>query len=347
MINSTFYKDSVNILWKFKYQGGTPTPLIVHNDIVYFGTLSGEVYALNEKGELYWKIKSPGKIKYSLAYHNNTLIVSTTSNVIYGLDPKNGETKWKYNLNSSAQFVYPIIDNGKVYITCYEKIVVLETETGKLLKEIEKVTSNGFAHKPLFTNDAIYISSSKVYKYKKETGELIWKSKRNYFYDFYKGGPYLHKDTLYFPTKNSMYGFNIHNGEETNMKYFSSQNGQGIVDNDKFYYTYSYHGHFSSSNYMECERLNKSERIFSLRESGLSMSRGSISDIIMIGNYIYFYRNNQELNCIEKNTGKLIYIEYLPSEDLLGTPIYSNGKLYIRSGEYETENNENIIFALE
>ncbi len=346
-INSMFSKNSINILWEFKYQGGTPSPMIVYKDIVYFGTLTGEVYAINKKGELYWKIKLPGKIKYSPAYHNSFVIVSSTSGVIFGIDSKNGHIKWKYKLNNSSQFVHPIIDNGKVYITCYEKIVVLESETGKLLNEIKKVTNNGFDHQPLFTKDAIYISSNRVCKYDKETGELIWKSKLDYFYEFCKSGPYLYKDTLYMPQRIWMNGFNIKNGEEVEIKHFSPEDNQGIIDNDKFYYTHSHIGHFSTSNYLECESMTESKNIFNLSENnGSSMNRGSIGDIILVGDYIYFYTDYQQLNCVNKNTGKLIYIKDLPSEDLLGTPIYSNGKFYLRSGQFETDKGENTIFAL-
>ncbi len=347
-IDSKYFKKSIDILWRYDYEGGKPTPVIIYNDIVYFGSLSGVVYAINEQGKLKWKKNVSGEITNSLAYYNNTIIVVTNSALVFGINATNGSIKWKYsfenikNIDNEYNVFHPIIDKDKVYITCYDEIVILEVETGKLILKINDGSDFfDFDNPPLITDDAIFIKTYFPIAFDKISGKQ--RSLDN-FSSTYNSGPYLYKNNVYFPDRYKMEGFNQKTGKKSNSIHLSPGNSFGIVDEDKFYYSYTYHSHFSSSSKICCKSLIDEKEFFCKSQSGLSMSRSRISDIIIVGNYIYYHRNNSEVYCIDKTTGAEIYSKILPSNNLSGIISYSNGKLYISSGE--GKNGHNTIFVL-
>ncbi len=352
-IDSEYFKNSIDILWQYNYVGGEPTPLIVYNDTIYFGTLSGNVYSIKEDGKLNWKINIQGKITNSLAYYNNTIIAVTNSAVVFGIDATNGKIKWKYNfeniknIDSKYNIFYPIIDNDKVYITCFDEIAVLKAETGKLINTIQYKVGNHFDTPPLITKDAIYIKASYPIAFDKISGKLKWQGEKLYSTYFNcTSAPYSYKNNIFFSKKFSIKGYDKNTGKNGKTIYVNLQNNLGIIENDKLYYAYTDHYHFSSSSRICCENLISNEAIFCRVQSGLSMSRSTISDIIMVGNYIYYHRNNNEIYCTNKVNGDKIYSKILPSEKLSGMITYSNGKLYITSNEIKSKNGHNTIFVL-
>jgi outer membrane protein assembly factor BamB len=158
---------------------------VVDRDIVYIGTYSGQVLALNmlarsqnltfpqqRYGEWKWECpienaKSKAIIA-DLAISEDALYVASSNGRVYSLDKGSGDENWKREdipvLTENAEkpeklWTSPVVHDGAVYVSTFDgHIYVLSAETGELL-EWSFESEAGFASSPVIYEDTLYVGS--------------------------------------------------------------------------------------------------------------------------------------------------------------------------------------------
>ncbi|MGD1842498.1 MAG: PQQ-binding-like beta-propeller repeat protein [Thermonemataceae bacterium] len=327
--------------WKFEYKGGSPTPIVVENGTIFFGTKSKDIYALDSLGKLKWKIKLNSSITHSLAISKNILIVAPDSSFVYGIDALNGEIIWKRNFDYNRTSVFgshvkvhdknilaPILHEHKVYITTPLQIIALDIKTGETLYQTDKEVFD-ISLIPLITDDYIYTGSNYryLYAFNKLNGDFKWQSETT---GSNEGKPFLFRDTLYFPAKYSLNKINKNTGEEVGfLTSGRSTKLYNIIDREIYYFAKNGYEWGSS---VKAINLASEEEIWYYKTPGKI-----ISNIIMVGNYLYFGDSEGYVSCIEKHTGQELFQVWLRGS--IYHPLsYADGNFYIASQGFKGNN---------
>jgi len=169
---------------------GTP---IVDGDIVYVGSYSGKVLALNtvarsqdlpfpqtRYGE--WEWDCPGTnagsnaIVADLVMSEDALYLSSSNGRVYSLDKEFGDLNWESDVLHEKLWTSPVLQGDTLYVSTYDgRIVTLSVETGALLPWFFE-SESGFASRPVVYEDSIYVGSfdNKLYATKIGASELSW-----------------------------------------------------------------------------------------------------------------------------------------------------------------------------
>ncbi len=360
-------RKEVTLRWEFEYQGGKPTPLVIADRTAFFGTASKDIYAIDSTGNLKWKIKLDAKISHSLLLAKNVLIAAPDSTMVYGINATNGTIIWKrdfaykYKSYTSKEkglfgmpivtdpnkFVIkkrglneapPILNGNTVMITTYQEIVGLDIQTGKTKYRINK--HEGKTAIPVITKDLIYINTGNrfVYALNKSNKKLKWETK---LFDLTDVQPTIDEEHLYVSSLNYLYKLHQTSGKKIKLLSFAPHEKIGIIDNNIYYSSEDgYHTHAGSNfgSYIRAYNLITEDE-----EWNYNIEGKYISDIIMIGNYIYCTDSYGNIRALEKKTGTLFFkkrIVGLSNSSLS----YADGILY---GSGSKKGTTNIIFALQ
>ncbi len=105
-------------LWDFNTGGSNATSGAVNNDIVYFGTGAGWVYAVNAtNGQQIWARNMGAVVSSapSLALGSNSLLVGAHDRYVYALDMATGNQQWRYRTGGAVSSS-PAIADGRVFL---------------------------------------------------------------------------------------------------------------------------------------------------------------------------------------------------------------------------------------
>ncbi len=210
---------------------GTP---IVDGDVVYVGSYSGKVLALNtvarsqdlpfpqtRYGE--WEWDCPGTnagsnaIVAGLVMSEDAIYVASSDGKVYSLDKGTGDENWKREdipVLGEKLWTTPVIDGDTIYVSTYDgHIVTLSVETGALLPwSFESGT--GFASCPVIYGDTIYVGSfdNKLYAIKIGGSEPSWSFPGgNWFW----AAPLVNKGVVYAGCLDGkVYAIDAETGEE-------------------------------------------------------------------------------------------------------------------------------------
>jgi len=173
---------------------GTP---VVDRDIVYIGTYSGQVLALNTLARVEdltfpqqrygeWKWDCPidnaksNAIVADLLVSEDAIYVSSSNGRVYSLDKEFGDLKWESDILDEKHgklWTSPVIQGDTLYVSTFDgHIYALSLETGKLL-EWSFESEAGFASSPVIYEDTIFLGSFDRYLYAVKIGSDVpmWK----------------------------------------------------------------------------------------------------------------------------------------------------------------------------
>ncbi len=173
---------------------GTP---VVDRDIVYIGTYSGQVLALNmlarsqnltfpqqRYGE--WKWDCPidnaesNAIVADLLLSEDAIYVSSSNGRVYSLDKEFGDLNWESKILDEKHrklWTSPVIQGNTLYVSTYDgHIYALLLETGELLDWFFE-SEAGFTSSPVIDEDTIFLGSFDRYLYAVKIGSDLpmWK----------------------------------------------------------------------------------------------------------------------------------------------------------------------------
>jgi len=170
---------------------------VVDRDIVYIGTYSGQVLALNmlarsqnltfpQRGYGEWEWDCPidnaksNAIVADLLVREDAIYVSSSNGKVYSLDKEFGDLNWESNILDEKHrklWTSPVIQGNTLYVSTYDgHIYSLSSETGNLL-EWSFESEAGFASSPVIDGDTIFLGSFDRYLYAVKIGSdvPIWK----------------------------------------------------------------------------------------------------------------------------------------------------------------------------
>ena len=196
---------------------GTP---VVDRDIVYIGTYSGQVLALNmlarsqnltfpqqRYGEWEWDCPidnaKSNAIVADLLVREDAIYVSSSNGRVYSLDKEFGDLNWESNVLDETHrklWTSPVISGDTLYFSTYDgHIYALSLETGELLDWSSK-SDVGFASSPVIYEDTIFLGSFDRYLYAVKIGSDVpmWKFPQeepagNWFW----ASPIVNEDIVY------------------------------------------------------------------------------------------------------------------------------------------------------
>ena len=173
---------------------GTP---VVDGDIVYIGTYSGQVLALNmlarsqnltfpqqRYGEWEWDCPidnaKSNAIVADLLVREDAIYVSSSNSRLYSLDKEFGDLNWESKVLDETHrklWTSPVIQGNTIYISTYDGyIYALSIVTGELL-DWSFGSETGFASSPVIYGDTIFVGSFDRYLYAVKIGTDVptWK----------------------------------------------------------------------------------------------------------------------------------------------------------------------------
>jgi outer membrane protein assembly factor BamB len=174
---------SGEILWEFN-QNYSDGNLIyyINNDIVYVGSETGNIFALNAKtGQEIWKTKI-GAFPTCITIENDLLVIDAEDNYIATLNPKTGITQWKKRIGVVSNRYFSecfasdssvrIYSNKLFVVDNSRKLHVLSLDTGQELWSWKDFRYPAWRitpiHKPtpqigMMENDVLYIFNSRAF----------------------------------------------------------------------------------------------------------------------------------------------------------------------------------------
>jgi len=157
------------------------TTPIVHGDLVYVGTYSGQVYALTiARGIERWvypRTGSIGAIVGTPVVANETIYISSSDGRVYAPDTTYGDLKWKSEPLADKLWTSPVIHGDTLYVSTFDgHIYALSLETGERLAWSFE-SQAGFASSPVIYEDTIYVGSFDCHLYAIKIGSDVpmWK----------------------------------------------------------------------------------------------------------------------------------------------------------------------------
>ena len=149
--------------WSFETQGGIASSVAVYNGIVYFGSRSGSIYALNATtGEELWDYSTSNWIDSSPCIYNGRVYVASRDGYLYCLDAISGFNGplWSYHTGGSDTSS-PVVVDGKVYCATghpQKYVYCVDSKTGTLLKSypLDKYIYSS----PALKNNMLYIGAT-------------------------------------------------------------------------------------------------------------------------------------------------------------------------------------------
>jgi len=156
------------------------TPVVV-GDLVYVGTYTGKIYAINaNRGVVRWLYpregyETVGAIVGNIVTDGQTLYFGSANGKIYALDAITGDFKWEF-LTSNKIWTAPAIDKGVIYAGNYGgNVYAISAETGKEIWSI-KIPS-AVASPVVIYDNTLYFGTFDRYMYAldKANGQERWK----------------------------------------------------------------------------------------------------------------------------------------------------------------------------
>lgn len=158
--------------------------------VLFVGTKTGNVHALDAAGKLLWKAKLSSEILSVPRYFEGLAIVRTGDNHIFGLDATDGSRKWVFERTTPAlslrSSVGIVVDGGAVYAGFASgKMVAIRANNGKLLweatiaqpkgvTEIERIAD--ITSLPVIDGSLVYAVAyqGRVAAVDRSSGKVVW-----------------------------------------------------------------------------------------------------------------------------------------------------------------------------
>lgn len=136
-------------------------PVLV-GDILYYATLSGDVYAIHRtNGYRFWKKRLPGPVDGALSYGRAKLFVGTTNGHLFALNARDGSEAW--HIEVGLPWLTPPLQSGaRLYVTASNhELYVLQERNGR---ELWHYSRRGDEKMTIRAADAPAVFGNEVYQ---------------------------------------------------------------------------------------------------------------------------------------------------------------------------------------
>lgn len=117
-------------IWKFTASGNIRTPAIM-DERAFFSDQSGNLYAVDLKnGQAIWKAAKKNKVGTPLAAYNNMIYYGGRENSLYAADALTGQEKWVHRTKEPC--LAPVVANGVIYVASFDStLLAIDAESGR------------------------------------------------------------------------------------------------------------------------------------------------------------------------------------------------------------------------
>jgi len=168
------------VKWKFKTERIIEawfSSLSVADEVVYFGSDDGYLYAVNAlTGALKWKFKTGDVVYSSPAIADGAVYIDSHDGCLYAVDAKTGDERWKFRTGYRV-YSSPAVSNGIVYFGSADSyLYAVDAATGKLFWKFK--AGGWILSSPAIADGTVYFGCWDAYLYAVDIGQRSHKSRR-------------------------------------------------------------------------------------------------------------------------------------------------------------------------
>lgn len=129
------FPEKPDLLWKITVPEGVDSTAAIIGDVVYLGTVDGQVLALSLKdGSTIWKYSTKAvQLKASAAVKDGIVVIGDGEGIVHALDANTGVMKWTFTTQGEIVSSANISDDGKVLVGSNdEHLYCLDLKTGNM-----------------------------------------------------------------------------------------------------------------------------------------------------------------------------------------------------------------------
>jgi outer membrane protein assembly factor BamB len=150
--------------WRFKAKRAVSCATLLHQGVVYFGSVDGLVYALEEgSGWAIWKYRTSKPTISSPAIAGNLLYIGSADHHLYAIDIRSGREAWRYETGDQVTSS-PAVHGDRVYVGSVDGCVyALDAATGRVRWRFR--SGGPITSSPVISNNTVYIGSTDHHVY--------------------------------------------------------------------------------------------------------------------------------------------------------------------------------------
>ncbi len=313
------------VKWKFQAEAQIVSQPAASNGVVYFGSLDGNIYALDaNSGAKKWTFKTSYQVASSVAVVNGKVYTGADDGNIYCLDANTGSQQWKTyaggitkNMLGSGTYLNiappvrssPMVVGTRVYVGSLDgNLYCLNTNNGNVIWKFQ--TEGPILATPTIVGNKIYFPSctggypiplqtpspnSDFYCLDATTGQIVW-----------------HKEIPYVLNRTIFHGNHLHASPTV-------ANGMVFVSNG-FYYNYALNATTGETIWTRTQRFNP----------GTSSQIGGVIQMnAPLYKYGRLYMNDfYGITCLNAANGSEIWHTYISRENIAQGLTYAYGRIY-------------------
>lgn len=233
-------------IWKRALPGRAESSPMVIRDRMYFGTESGEFFALDtRKGKVIWTASLAGAVKAAPAFSDGTLYVGDYAGQMYAIRASDGAIRWRTSdlgvgLGRSGRFYStPAVAFGRVYVGNVDgRVYSFDEKSGEIAwthSAGDYVYSGIAAGQTKGTRPAVYFGShdKRAYALDARTGGVLWSAEPG---GQISGPATVVGDVVYLSTfsGNSTVGFDLKTGRRV-FKFDDGEYGPVVSDGERLF----------------------------------------------------------------------------------------------------------------
>ncbi|MBC8288742.1 MAG: PQQ-binding-like beta-propeller repeat protein, partial [Planctomycetes bacterium] len=174
----TTLKTPLEAAWKFNTHGRVVTSAAIVDGIVYSGSESGTIVAVDEKrGQKLWQFDTSQPIRCSPAVAGGVVYCGSDSGILHALDARTGKPLWQFATGGAIQASPAIVGGVILFGANDHNLYALDRRTGRKLWNFR--TSRSFIQAPpVVHGDHVFAAgwSDWVWCLDAKTGKPVWKS---------------------------------------------------------------------------------------------------------------------------------------------------------------------------
>jgi eukaryotic-like serine/threonine-protein kinase len=150
--------------WRFKAKRAVTGAPLLQGGVLYFGSVDGMVYALEEgSGWAMWKFRTGRAVISSPVIVGNVLYIGSADHHLYAIDTRGGRELWRYETGDQVNST-PAVYNGTVYVGSVDGYAyALDAGNGRLKWRFH--SGGAITSSPVVRGEIVYIGSTDHYLY--------------------------------------------------------------------------------------------------------------------------------------------------------------------------------------
>lgn len=313
--------------WKFQAEGGVESSPVIVDDMVYFGSSGGYLYAVHaEMGQEIWKFKTGGDLFSSPAVSNRAVYFGSGDGNLYAVAADTGQKRWHFTSGGEV-ISSPAVYNGVVYFGSGDRnLYAVAADTGQ--KRWQFNTGGEVASSPAIHNGVVYFGSGdgNLYAVAADTGQKRWHFKTG---DEVISSPAVHDGVVYFGSDDeNFYAVDIDTGKEK----WRFRTRDQVRTSPALFAGIVYFG--SKDEYLYAVDIKTGQEKWKFRTRSDVHSSPSIADGL-----VYFGSSDYHIYAVDLETGQGVW-KFKTENEVISSPWISRRMIYFGSKDWQ-------LYALE